>query len=63
MTRKDYELIASVLKRARTNAHAEGRSMDTLLQVTRMFCDALAADNPRFDAHRFQIACMADRKE
>lgn len=60
MTRKDYELIASIIKRARTNAHAEHRSMSTLLAVTAMFCDALEADNPNFDRGKFQRACMAD---
>lgn len=65
MTRKDYELIAGVIKRE-THSHihytTEQRHLldrrlailhDTASQLARMF----AHDNPRFDRDRFLKAC------
>ena len=52
MTRKDYQLIASVLK----NYATEGIPVDDRDAIAYDLADALAADNPRFDRDRFLIA-------
>lgn len=60
MTRKDYVLIAGVLKAGRDYAsafaapHARVAHYDEL--ATRM-ADALASTNPRLDRERFLSAC------
>jgi len=72
MTRKDYELIASVFKAFITadnaniaHIHSAGlepeqidwtRAARTLLIAKRM-TDALAKDNPRFNRETFKKAC------
>ena len=72
MTRKDYELIAAVLKRYTDtdNAHIEhmketdfepsgtdrARSSRTRL-IIKSIADALANDNPRFNRETFYKAC------
>lgn len=50
MTKKDYELVASVL----LNAPLNERTHDNIVED---FVDVLKADNPRFDATKFRIAC------
>ena len=59
MTRKDYVLIAGIIKDANYAASkfkdAAGSSM--LYHVASELSDALAKDNPRFDRNRFLIAC------
>jgi hypothetical protein len=52
MTRKDYQLIASVLK----NYAADGIPVDDRDAIAYDLADALAADNPRFDRDRFLVA-------
>lgn len=47
MTRKDFQLIADVLRRARI---ADPALVDTLAV---MFADALATTNPGFNRERF----------
>ena len=47
MTRRDFELIAGVLRE--TNATPE---------QAQAFASALAATNPRFDRERFLSACQ-----
>jgi hypothetical protein len=50
MTRKDYELIARVIRYAEIDERAGDR-------IARDFAYALAKDNPRFDRARFLKAC------
>ena len=52
MTRKDYQLIASVLK----NYATEGIPVDDRDAIAYDLADALGADNPRFDRDRFLVA-------
>jgi hypothetical protein len=52
MTRKDYQLIASVLK----NFATEDRPVDDRDDLAYNLADALASDNPRFDRDRFLVA-------
>jgi hypothetical protein len=52
MTRKDYQLIASVLKSYAT----EGIPVDDRDAIAYDLADALAKDNPRFDRDRFLVA-------
>jgi hypothetical protein len=53
MTRKDFELIAQVIK-AQRKPHNDTATLD---ELTREFAYALADTNPRFDTHRFIEAC------
>lgn len=48
MTKKDFKLIAEV----------RYRTLGTRTQLARAFADALAATNPRFDAHKFFVAAL-----
>jgi hypothetical protein len=53
MTRKDFELIARVIKAQRA-PHNDSATLD---ELTREFAYALEETNPRFDTHRFIEAC------
>lgn len=55
MSKKDYELIASVLR----GAKAYTKPDDHVLLVGD-FTNALATTNPRFDRARFIAACMGE---
>lgn len=56
MTRKDFELIAAVLRNA--PLHTQGCAyVDELAED---FADALAETNPRFDRDRFLAAALED---
>lgn len=63
MTRKDYVLIAEVLKGSRPAPYTDlenltSRNMWSIWRTTsRNMADALASDNPRFDRARFLEAC------
>ena len=52
MTRKDYQLIASVL----SNFATDGTPTDDRDAIAYDLADALGADNPRFDRERFLVA-------
>lgn len=52
MTRKDYQLIAAVLK----NFATDGRPVDDRDEIALELAKALAADNPRFDYTKFLAA-------
>ena len=57
MTRKDYELIASAIRRAKA---AQGGSVGQQIGSTDCaytLAASLAAENPRFDRVRFLKAC------
>ncbi len=61
MTRKDYELIAAALRKAQPALRgplAEDVARQGAWSATvERLADALAAENPRFDANRFIDAC------
>lgn len=52
MTRKDFQLIADVLKNA--DEVADQQSIEAMAE---MFADELATTNPNFDRARFLTAC------
>jgi len=52
MTRKDYVMIAKLLKNAN-----EDNYDNALVPLIKWFADDLQADNPRFDRARFLTAC------
>ncbi len=56
MSRKDYELIAHVLKDAHLEYDAKHAGF-VVNGIAARFAEALAADNPRFDSPRFLRAC------
>ena len=54
MTRKDYVMIAEVFANFANVCDLE----ETIgADIARNLADALQADNPRFDRHRFLVAC------
>lgn len=62
MTKKDYELIASVLNGAYQDA-ANGTEEDLIFMlesVIKPMADELGDTNPRFDRKRFIEACTGE---
>lgn len=61
MTKKDFELIANVLKQARLLCNEELSNYDDdilfLDTLSKRFSDTLASKNPRFNKDKFLIAC------
>lgn len=57
MTRKDYELIAKVLKDLNDDFNNGGADEVSLALVAEELATALALDNPRFNRARFVSAC------
>jgi hypothetical protein len=55
MTKKDYELIAGVLREAYRDPELHRL---TVTDVAKDMAAALAADNARFDRSRFLAACQ-----
>jgi hypothetical protein len=55
MTRRDFNLIASVIRDVDENAPLDEA---TLAYVVQAFVAALATTNPRFDRARFERACQ-----
>jgi hypothetical protein len=53
VTRKDYQLIADLLK----SANDEGNYNQALNPLINWFADELATTNPRFDRAKFLTAC------
>lgn len=53
MTRKDYVMIADILK-GQQKAHND---LETIEEIAYSFADVLEEDNPRFDRHKFLVAC------
>jgi len=64
MTKKDFELIARVLKDARKyhgKNEAETIAIIAVIDVLGYrFADELKEVNPRFDSERFLVACETD---
>ena len=59
MTRKDYELLASVLNHQFNNEHKTATSLGTA--ILNDLVKALGNENPRFDAKKFIAAVSAAR--
>ena len=57
MTRKDFELIAAVLKREKPLESWSPNKMVQWQLIVHGLISALAQTNPRFDALRFSKAC------
>ena len=60
MSKKDYELIAQVIKRAVYQARSrEGQEVieATIECIAYDFAEALKNENTRFDSEKFYIAC------
>ena len=65
MTKKDFELIASVLKQQRLDAKecmAYGEHLNELDSITHAFARVLALKNPKFNQLRFLKACGMEDK-
>lgn len=58
MTRKDYELIARVLRDKHERWDATGQM--AVRAIAEAFATELATTNPRFDRARFLKACGVD---
>ena len=57
MTRKDYVMIADILRNNRED-FIEGEDGFTVIEIiANQMASALQADNPRFDRARFLTAC------
>ncbi len=54
MSRKDFELIASIIRSMPTHAASLRTARDS---TARAFADGLRVSNPRFDSARFLRAC------
>jgi len=59
MTKKDFQLIADVVKKARNTSMI---TLDEAAILGHMFSDALARTNERFDKARFINACIEEDK-
>ena len=64
MTRKDFELIAAVMRDAHSTcvsqrARNPASAADALEFAAAQFAKRLAETNPRFDQERFIAACVA----
>ena len=58
MTRRDFELIAEVIKgRVVLHQHHDLMRKSTLREIAGDFANRLAFTNPRFDRERFMAAC------
>lgn len=64
MTKKDYILIASILKAEREHPASGGQAVqNTVKRLAGAFARALRQDNPRFDVDRFLDACGVPEEE
>jgi len=57
MTKKDFELIAEVLREAVEEAEGNLNQEATLESLVIDFTNILSMKNPRFDRDKFFIAC------
>jgi hypothetical protein len=60
MTKKDYELIARVLRFQRNHVVTSDDAIDQIDQLAAMFATELASTNLRFDRSRFIAACTGE---
>ena len=57
MTRKDYVMIAEILKFNRRDFNEGEDGLSLLNILAHQFANSLEDDNPRFDRARFLVAC------
>ena len=57
MTRKDYVMIAEILKANREDFVQGDEGMSLLYILSHQIANGLQEDNPRFDRARFLTAC------
>ena len=57
MTRKDFELIAKVIKESGTTLDSDPAYIDAIADVADRFAIKLRLSNPRFDRAKFMVAC------
>jgi len=57
MTRKDYVMIAEILKFNRRDFNEGEDGLSLLNILSHQFANSLQDDNPRFDRARFLTAC------
>ena len=57
MTKKDFELIAKVIKRNYNNNQQAEQARTVCRDIVTDFSLELLRDNPRFDSNRFIEAC------
>lgn len=57
MTRKDYEAIAQAIRQVRNDFDYDVMARCVITALTGDIGKVLAKDNPRFDFHRFVVAC------
>jgi len=57
MTRKDYVIIAESIKNTRKVELTNGTVLVSVAHLANTLATELEIDNPRFDRHRFLVAC------
>lgn len=57
MTKKDYELIAKVIRREAEKWKPDSGQARIIDDIFQSFCDELARVNPNFDQDKFLTAC------
>lgn len=57
MTRKDYVMIAEILRFNRRDFNEGEDGLSLLNILAHQFANSLEDDNPRFDRARFLVAC------
>jgi hypothetical protein len=57
MTRKDYVMIAEILKANREDFVQGDEGLSLLYILSHQIANGLEEDNPRFDRQRFLVAC------
>ena len=57
MTKKDYELIASVIKGCVVYDNGKMTGKEMLVELSYQLATFLKQDNPRFDRNKFIEAC------
>lgn len=58
MTKKDYVLIAEVLKRMAEDKAYCFDNYEDVKKIAGRFCNVLKKENPKFDENRFIQACL-----
>jgi len=58
MTKKDFELIASILARAYWSHSDTPEKLSIVKSIVESFACVLAMKHPRFDTERFLNACV-----
>lgn len=61
MTRKDYVLIAELIRMAWENAEFGPVRNATMIEVIETMATGLREQNPRFDPEKFRKACTPEK--